>query len=100
MARPMQFLDANNGYQIAGNSTNIRPHPVQEVAQLLDIGLTSSIVNRRCPFREDRSHDDIRRTGDGSLIKQHITTFQFPGMDLIDISLFIPHELRAEMLKA
>ena len=100
MACPMQFFDTYNRNQIAGYPTNIRSHLVQEMAQLLDIRLTSGIVDRRCSFCEDRSHDDICRTCYGSFVEQHVTAFQLPGMDLIDIPLLIPNELGSEMLEA
>ena len=100
MAGTMQFLDAHNGNQIAGNAADLSSHRIEQMAELLDIWFASRIVNGGSTFSQDRSHDDIGCSRNRSLIEQHIAALELLSLNLIHIALLIMDKGSTQILKS
>ena len=70
---------------------------VEQFAQLLQIGLAGSVIDRRRTFRQHRRHDDIRRTGDGRLIQKHIRAFEMRSAKTVRQQFLVVLESSAEI---
>ena len=96
----MERRYAHNGKQVAAYATDLRPHGVEQMAELLYVRLASSIVDGGGTFSQYRSHDDVGRTRNGSLIEEHVTALQFAGLYLVHITLVIVYKLGTQVLES
>ena len=69
---PVQGWNALDGEEVGGNAGDAGPHGVEELAELLNVGLAGSIVDGGNAPGEDSRHDDVGRAGNGRLIKEHV----------------------------
>ena len=79
-AHPVQHLAQLLQVRLAGGVVDSgrapREDPVQHLAQLLQVRLAGGVVDSGRAPREDRGHHDIGRTGHGSLVQQHVAAGQ------------------------
>ncbi len=98
MLRTVQFIHTLNRQQIGGNAVYLGTHTVQHLAELLQIGFASSIVNGGSTFGQYGSHDDIGSTRNRGFIQQHISTLQSVGGNLIGFTFGIVGERGSQVL--
>ncbi len=78
----MQFLHTLYLQQIGTHTNYLGPHPAQHPAKLQHVRLTSCIENGGNAFCQNRRHNDIGRSGNGSFIKQHVSTLQMTALHM------------------
>ena len=76
VVRAVEFLHAVDPEEVGAHAVDECTHPVEHLAQLLQIGLAGGVVDGGRALREDRGHDDIGRTGHGGLVQQHVPARQ------------------------
>ena len=96
----VQFLHALNRQQIRGDAADLGTHTVQQMAELLQVGLTGCVVDSGRALGEDGCHHDVGRTGHGCLVEQHIGAFQSGGGNLVDVASLDAVERRTEFLES
>ena len=89
-----------DGQQIGCYARDAGSHPVEHLAELLEIRLAGSIINSGGALCQDGGHHDIGSSGDGGLVKQHILSFQLLGRYFIDITFWHGIEVRPQAFKA
>ena len=96
----VKLIDPHDGEEVAGNARDVGTHPVEQMAELLNIRLTGRVVDGRGAFRHDSCHDDVGGTGDRCLVEQHVGAFESIAVNLINVAYLIEHKLRPEVLEA
>ena len=82
MFRSSQAFHSFDSEQVGGNATDACAHGVEQVTELLDVRFTCGVVDCGSAFGQDGSHNDVGRTGDRSLVEQHIGACKaFGGFD-------------------
>ena len=75
----MQGTHALDGQEVGGDAADLGTHLVEQLTELLEIGLTGGIIDGGLAFGEDSSHHDVGRTSHRCLVKQHIGALQTGG---------------------
>ena len=78
----VKSLHTLDGEEVGGDAADAGTHVVEQVAQLLDVGLAGSIVDGGGALGKHRCHDDVGSAGDGGFVKKHVATFQVVGFQL------------------
>ena len=89
----MQSVHPFDGKQVGRDTANLRSHPVEQAAKLLNVRLAGCIINSGSAFGKHGSHHDIGCSGDGSLVQQHIIALKLFGGNLVDSTLLIVAEV-------
>ncbi len=100
MLRTAQLLHAVYGQKVGGDARYACTHAVEHTAQLLQVGLARSIVDRRAPLGQHGRHDYIGRTRNRSLVQKHIGALQPAASDRIELLAGIEVERGAQLLEA
>ena len=72
----VELLHAVDPQEVGAHAVDERAHPVEHLAQLLQVRLAGGVVDGGRAPRKDGGHHDIGRTGHGSLVQQHIAAGQ------------------------
>ena len=100
MLRPMEGFHAVDGEEVRGDALNLRPHAVQQVAELLHVRLARGVVDDRAPLGQHRGHDDVGRARHRSLVQQHVGAPQAFGLNLVSVAVGVVVEVGAQLLDA
>ena len=64
----------------------------------MQVRLAGGVIDRRHPLGQHGSHQDIRRSGHGSLVEQHISAFQLACLYLVYLPLGVVAKASAQLL--
>ena len=76
MLRPAKAGNASNCQSVAANSFDLSTHSNEHSAQLLQVGLARSVVNRRNPWGKYGSHDNIGSSSNRGFVEQNVRAFE------------------------
>ena len=83
-----KLFDSFYNEQIRPNTTDLTSHPVDHLAELLQIRFTRGIVDRGPTLCHASGHDDVGCTGDRCLVEQHVRTDQTVACGSVEKAAF------------
>ena len=96
----MQSVDSLDSEKVGGDAADVRSHGIEHLTELLNIRLTGGVVDGGDTFREHGSHDDVGSAGDGSLVEEHVASFEVVGLDLKHVAPLDALEVGTEMMES
>ena len=96
VAASMQAFHPADGQQVGPDAGYIGSHRDQHSAQLLHVRFARSVVDRGRAFRQDGGHHDVGRSGNRSLVQEHVSAFQTGSFDGIKLGIGVVVELRTQ----
>jgi len=94
-----QYAYAFDMQQIGTDPLNLCPHIIEQLAELLYVRFTGSIVDRGGSLSQHGSHEDIGRTRHRDFLHKDILARQMTGRESINTAVGIERKMRPELFK-
>ena len=77
--------------EVRAYALDIRTHPHQHLAQLLEVWLAGCIIDGSHAFSQSCSHHDVGSTGNRRFVQKHIAALELPALRHVEIEGLLIH---------
>ncbi|MBA7693511.1 hypothetical protein ES703_102097 [subsurface metagenome] len=99
MFATMKLIGALNGKKIRSDTGDLCSHIIKHLAQLLDIRLTCSMIDRSDTFGHNSRHYKISSSCYRGFLQQHIGSTKFFGRDGIIVIFLVVNKFGSQINK-